>query len=118
MARQVHVIDGVSDDMTIAQGLLGRPNIPRRSYSFSNDPPNFQFLDGSNYSTLRQDSSDAKKQRRVLQSSNTWTTSSGEVLSDRVEIDDREAFIHEYNRLAKKVWDWFQSSRVKANSVA
>lgn len=38
-------------------------------------------------------------------SSATWTTSTGDigVFSDSEEIDDRAAFVDEYNRLAKKV---------------
>lgn len=40
-----------------------------------------------------------------MRSSRTWTSSSGEfgVLSDTDEVDNREVFIVEYNRLANKV---------------
>lgn len=41
--------------------------------------------------------------RRGRRPSNTWTSSSGEVFSETDEVDDRSVFIHEYNRLAKKV---------------
>ncbi|KAK7419727.1 hypothetical protein QQZ08_010740 [Neonectria magnoliae] len=39
-----------------------------------------------------------------MRSSRTWTTSSGErgLLSDTDEVDNRAAFVQEYNRLAKK----------------
>lgn len=38
-------------------------------------------------------------------SSGTWTTSSGELglLNNADEVEDRDVFVHEYNRLAKKV---------------
>lgn len=40
-----------------------------------------------------------------VRSSGTWTTSSGELglLSDTDEVKDRTVFVHEYNRLARKV---------------
>ncbi|TWU74872.1 hypothetical protein ED733_002815 [Metarhizium rileyi] len=39
-----------------------------------------------------------------VRSSGTWTTSSGEIglLSNADEVDDRDVFVQEYNRLAKK----------------
>lgn len=45
---------------------------------------------------------DERKSRRA-RTSNTWTTSDGEVLSDHDEIEDRTLFIAEYNRLSQKV---------------
>ncbi|PHH93358.1 hypothetical protein CDD83_5912 [Cordyceps sp. RAO-2017] len=44
-------------------------------------------------------------QTSQLRSSGTWTTSSGELglLGDTDEVEDRSVFVHEYNRLAKKV---------------
>lgn len=41
--------------------------------------------------------------RRQINSSNTWTSSSGDMLSDQDDIEDRTPFIQEYNRLARKV---------------
>jgi len=43
--------------------------------------------------------------RRAYRSSATWTSSSGDLglLSDTDEIDDRQDFVDEYNRLARKV---------------
>ncbi|ORY71902.1 uncharacterized protein BCR38DRAFT_330319 [Pseudomassariella vexata] len=43
--------------------------------------------------------------RNVFRSSNTWTSSSGDIglASEGEEVDDREQFVDEYNRLAKKV---------------
>jgi hypothetical protein len=41
--------------------------------------------------------------RRAIQSSNTWTSSSGEILLEHDDIEDRSLFVEEYNRLAKKV---------------
>lgn len=37
------------------------------------------------------------------QSSATWTSTSGDLVSDTDEIDGRGAFVEEYNRLARKV---------------
>lgn len=43
--------------------------------------------------------------RSQMRSSETWTTSSGELglLADSDEVEDRAVFVHEYNRLARKV---------------
>lgn len=43
-----------------------------------------------------------------VQSSATWTSSSGDLggLSDTDKISDRESFVEEYNRLAIKVCKW------------
>lgn len=40
-----------------------------------------------------------------VHTSGTWTTSSGEIglLSDADEVEDRAVFVHEYNRMARKV---------------
>jgi hypothetical protein len=45
------------------------------------------------------------KQGAPGRNSRTWTASSGELglLSDTDELEDRAAFVLEYNRLAKKV---------------
>lgn len=37
------------------------------------------------------------------QSSETWTSTSGDIVSDTDEIENRDAFVDEYNRLARKV---------------
>jgi hypothetical protein len=99
MAQQIDVPGGISDDMTIAQKLLRQPKIPRRRYSFGSAPPIPDLLDGGN---LILDPNDPNK-RRITQSSSTWTDSSGDALSDQDEVEDRDFFVHEYNRLAKKV---------------
>jgi hypothetical protein len=59
----------------------------------------------------------------VYHSSATWTSSSGDInlVSEVEEIDDRERFVDEYNRLAKKVfgllgscsWSWLTDSIVR-----
>ena len=48
---------------------------------------------------------DSRSRRRAFESSATWTSSNGDVgfLSDTDEIEGREQFVMEYNRLAKKV---------------
>ncbi|EGY18928.1 uncharacterized protein VDAG_09262 [Verticillium dahliae VdLs.17] len=45
------------------------------------------------------------RRTKYLQSSATWTSSSGDLamFSDTDEIEDRQHFVVEYNRLAKKV---------------
>jgi hypothetical protein len=57
---------------------------------------------------------------RQMQSSRTWTTSSGDVglMSDADELEDRVLFVQEYNRLAKKVSNCPQvlSSRIRGGS--
>jgi hypothetical protein len=51
----------------------------------------------------------ADRGREAYRSSDTWTSSSGDlgVLSDTDEIDDRGQFLQEYNRLALKVGGGF-----------
>lgn len=44
-----------------------------------------------------------KKTSSGLQSSATWTSNSGDLMSDTDEIANRDDFVEEYNRLAKKV---------------
>lgn len=43
-----------------------------------------------------------KKTSSGLQSSATWTSNSGDYISDTDEISNRDDFVQEYNRLAKK----------------
>jgi len=101
---QDNVLDGTFEDIVIAQELLNQPKALRRQTSlagiFSNSlelqaPRNQLEYDGSN---------EEKQSRRELQSSNTWTSSSGgDILSDHDDIEDRTLFVAEYNRLAQKV---------------
>lgn len=44
-----------------------------------------------------------KKTSTGIQSSATWTSNSGDLMSDTDEIANRDDFVDEYNRLAKKV---------------
>jgi hypothetical protein len=46
---------------------------------------------------------DEHQGRYARYSSNTWTDSSGGVLSDVDDVEDRSEYVEEYNRLAKKV---------------
>lgn len=48
------------------------------------------------------------QRHRSVQSSGTCTTLSKAARSEQDEIDDREIFVEEYNRLAKKVSDHFR----------
>ena len=96
-------LDIISDDMSITRGLLGRPDIPlRRMTSFISTSRSAHTREVSN----EQDESGGLKdgrRRRMIQSSNTWTVSSGEVFSEQDDVEDRTFFVLEYNRLAMKV---------------
>ena len=99
-----HKIDIIPDDVSITRGLLGRPHIPqRRRTSFTSTTRSGLTEDISNDPEEGSSIKDDSRRRRGIQSSNTWTTSSGEILSDKDDIEDRTFFILEYNRLATKV---------------
>jgi hypothetical protein len=102
VAQQV-ISEGLSDDITIATGLLNRPRIPRRETSFSGTSLGQQSLNDLQCEEGLQEASRVGRSRRAIQSSNTWTSSSGEVLSEHDEVGDRTVFVDEYNRLARKV---------------
>jgi len=100
-------IDIMSDDVSIAQGLLGQPHIPpRRKTSFTSTTRSAHNQDASSDFDENTSVRDDGRRRRAMQSSNTWTTSSGEILSDKDDIEDRTFFVLEYNRLATKVSIW------------
>jgi hypothetical protein len=104
MAEQLDIIEGISDDMSIAQGLLGRPNIPlRRRTSITSTTRSGHTVEVWNEGNDSTGTKDEGRRRRMVQSSNTWTTSSGEALSELDDVDDRTFFVNEYNRLATKV---------------
>ena len=104
MAEQLDIIEGISDDMSIAQGLLARPIIPlRRRTSFTSTTGSGHIVEVSNEGNDSTGTKDEGRRRRMVQSSNTWTTSSGEALSELDDVDDRTLFVNEYNRLATKV---------------
>jgi hypothetical protein len=106
MALQSDIHDAISDDMTIAEGLLNNSKVPHRSSSFTGTQ-SFGHSNGKfESSAALTEASTAGISRRILRTSNTWTSSSGDVLSDQDEIDDRTIFIQEFNRLARKVcWE-------------
>ena len=97
------VLDGTFEDMAIAQELLNQPRIPRRQTSLTGFLGNPQGLQIPHSQVEYDGSKDEKRSRWALQTSNTWTSSSGEVLSDHDEIEDRILFVAEYNRLSQKV---------------
>ena len=123
MAAQLNIIRGNCDDISIAQGLMGGPKIPQRKYSFTrityqqvdtpqtcdtyHDTPQsrntHQQIDTSQNRTDSSDFIGNEWSRQELQSSNTWTSSSGDAMSDHVDIDDRSEYVLEYNRVAQKV---------------
>lgn len=95
----------IDDDRSIARELLHgalyeKPPLTRNAVSL-------QGLDGSRprKSDILITSNSIQDGRawRTARTSNTWTSSEGDVLEDQDEIDDRTVFIEEYNRLAKKV---------------
>ncbi|KAI9051347.1 hypothetical protein LZ554_004394 [Drepanopeziza brunnea f. sp. 'monogermtubi'] len=94
----------IFDDINIAQGLLNEPKDPRHRSSMTSI--NFSAPDGSDdqaqTSVVPADGHPGGREHRIMRSSNTWTSSSGDVLSDHDEVDDRTIFVHEYNRLARK----------------
>lgn len=90
-----HIMDSI-DDMSIAHGLMAGPNkIPPRTVSFKRNTrggtDESSELFGKDWSRL------------AINSSDTWTSSAGDVLSDREDVADRTDFLLEYNRLALKV---------------
>lgn len=95
----------IFDDMNIAAGLLTEPKDPRHRSSFTGI--SFVGLDGSDNLPQRSDGQlgghHEGRSRRAVRTSNTWTSSSGDVLSDLDDVDDRTVFVQEYNRLARKV---------------
>lgn len=96
----------IPDDVSIAQGLLNEPKDPRQRTSFTGISPLRNF-DGSDnvprQSDAVTDGHHERRSRKAMRTSNTWTSSSGDVLSDQDDVDDRTVFVQEYNRLAKKV---------------
>ncbi|KAK0125557.1 hypothetical protein ONS96_009393 [Cadophora gregata f. sp. sojae] len=94
----------IFDDMNIAASLLTEPKDPRHRSSFTG--VSFVGLDGSDDQQQRSDAhADGHpegRSRRAMRTSNTWTSSSGDVLSDQDDVDDRTLFVQEYNRLARK----------------
>jgi hypothetical protein len=74
-----------------------------RRDSSNTTPPHSQLLDGSNCAVEDADPAGTTSKPRTIQSSGAWTTLNGEAWSGQDEMDDREDFIQEYNRLATKV---------------
>lgn len=57
----------------------------------------------------RYDVDDVRRKRRSRwSSSNTWTDSSGGILSEVDDVEDRTEYLTEYNRLAEKVWSVYE----------
>jgi len=112
MAPQSDVVGPIYDDMTIAEGLLNNSKVPYRSSSFTGTQgfarSNGKFASSAAFT----DASAGGISRRALRTSNTWTSSSGDILSDQDEVDDRTIFVQEFNRLARKVyWDTLELRR-------
>ncbi|RDW94796.1 hypothetical protein BP5796_00559 [Coleophoma crateriformis] len=95
--RPFRAQDRASDNGDIAQEMLNKPIIPPRKSSAS--PEKSADVSHSFQDTLELESGG---RRRAMQSSNTWTSSSGGAFSDHDDLEDRTEFLDEYNRLAKK----------------
>jgi hypothetical protein len=78
---------------------------PRSSVNYL--PPHNKISDRSQHTDEHLQLAERRQQHRSVQSSGTYTTLSKEACSEQDEIDDREIFVIEYNRLAKKVSDRF-----------
>lgn len=104
MAHRLDIVDYMPDDINIAQGLLSRPRIPSRGASFMGSTT-LRLADAlwDGPTDGPEDNGGEEERRRQMHSSNTWTSSSADVLSDQDDIEDRTPFIQEYNRLARKV---------------
>ena len=95
--------DGVTEDAFIAQALLNN--------SHSGHDPS---------TTLQQHTRPIKSlaiphRRPHAGTSNTWTSSEGEIPSELDELNSRAAFVAEYNRIAERVrCSWYVS--VSANT--
>jgi hypothetical protein len=103
MAAQQSIVDGTPDDINIATELLTRPRILPRQTSFSGTSIGQQSLNDLQLPDRFNGSTGTGISRRAIQSSNTWTSSSGEIFLEHDDIEDRSLFVEEYNRLAKKV---------------
>lgn len=104
--EQPHFVqDPVS--LTVAQKLPNRPNHTRQRSALTIASSQSQHFDRTDaQSQIAERSADVppeSKTRRANITSNTWTSSSGDVVSDQDEVDDRSSYVQEYNRLAKKV---------------
>ena len=103
MALQPDLRGPVYDDMTIAEGLLNNSKVPRRTSSFTSTLGLARSTSQTRGFAPFTDASAHGMSRRAGRTSNTWTESDGEILSDHDEVDDRTVFVQEFNRLAKKV---------------
>jgi hypothetical protein len=103
MAQSHLVQDPLS--LTVARELLNQPNHIRQRSAFTIASTRSQQLDGTDgqlqVAAPLTDAAEGRS-RRAGHTSNTWTSSSGDVVSDLDEIDDRTLFVQEYNRLARK----------------
>ena len=104
--RPAYVPAGSSDDLVITQSLLDGPRNLSKRTSFHEIPVEVLNFNGPAAQDESSDSESAApragRNRRRFGTSNTWTSSSAEIPSEQDEIDDRLAFVQEYNRLAKK----------------
>ncbi len=83
--------ESLLDDVTIAHKLLAkRSKGSQRGTSISNSsvaqPNDTEWNGQSEESDAFEDTHNGRKSRRENQTSNTWTSSSGEILSDRMKL--------------------------------
>lgn len=96
-----HNLDGsvATESIAVAKGLLRGPLVPARGSSARHSKESSNNVEAR---VPRRTFSD-RPTRKVLPSSNTWTSSSAECLEDHDIVDDRASYRQEYNRLAEKV---------------
>jgi hypothetical protein len=103
MAPQSDLHGPIYTDMAIAEGLLNNSKVPQRTSSFTGTQGLERSPGKFRSSAALTNASGGSFTRRAIRTSNTWTSSDGDVLSDQDEVDDRAVLIQEFNRLARKV---------------
>lgn len=92
----ISMTDGNTDDVFIAQALL---NNPRNALD---DPPT---LNRPIQPFLANGPLPIPQRRQHAGTSNTWTSSEGEMVTEADELDNRVIFVAEYNCIAERVFD-------------
>jgi hypothetical protein len=104
MATHSELRAPVHDDLTIVEGLLNKSKVPNRTSSFTGTQVLSHSTGRFRSSVALTETSVGGVSRRAGRTSNTWTSSDGDVLSEKDEVDNRTVFFQEFNRLAKKVF--------------
>jgi hypothetical protein len=103
MPQHGDTLSNISREVT--RELLERDASSHPRSSVNYHLPHKEMSDRSQYTDEHLQLAERRQRHRSVQSSGTYTTLSKEACSEQDEIDDREIFVIEYNRLAKKVSD-------------